>query len=96
MGKHSEVSSFSEWRLGKNVVLRPMECLTPTAKFDIFITILHLFVSQPTLEFTTFEQQVCSTTKMYHNLEQTASKKWNMATLNSAHQTKKQCNFDSG
>ena len=23
-------------------------------------------------------------------------KKWNMATLNSAHQAKKQCNFDSG
>ena len=29
--------------------------LTPTVKFDIFITISHLFVSQPSLQFTTFE-----------------------------------------
>ena len=35
-----------------------MECLSPTVKFDIFITISHLFVSRPTLDFTTFEQQV--------------------------------------
>ena len=38
---------------------------TPTVKFDIFITISHLLVSRPTLEFTTFKQQVCSTTQMH-------------------------------
>ena len=70
--------------------------LIPSIKFDIFITISHLFVSWPTLEFITFEQQVCSTTQMHYHWEQTAVKKWNMATLNSAHQAKKQCNFDSG
>ena len=60
MGKHSRVSSSTEWRLGENVVLQRMECLTATIKFDIFITIWHLFVSRPTLEFTTFEQRKCT------------------------------------
>ena len=36
MGKHSKVSSSTEWRLRENVVLRPMNCLTPTVKFDIY------------------------------------------------------------
>ena len=49
MGKNSKVSSSAEWRLGENVVLRPMECLTLTVKFAIFITISHLFVSRPTI-----------------------------------------------
>ena len=70
--------------------------LTPTVKFDIFITISHLFVLLTTLELTTFEQQVCSTTQMYYRWEQTAAKKSNMTTLNSAHQAKKQCNFEGG
>ena len=38
--------------------------LTPTVKFDIFITISHLG------EFTKFEQQVCSTTQMHYHWEQ--------------------------
>ena len=99
MGKLSKVSCSTECRLGESVVLRLMECLTPAVKFDIFdifITISHLFVCPPALEFTTFEQQVCSITQMHYHWEQTAAKKWNMATLNSAHQAKKQCNFDSG
>ena len=70
--------------------------LTRTVKIDIFITISHLFVSRPTLEFTKFEQQMCSTTQMHCHWEQTAAKKWNMATFNSVHQAKKHCNFDSG
>ena len=45
MGKHSKFSSYIEWRLGENVVLRPMECLTPTVKYAISVTISHLFVS---------------------------------------------------
>ena len=59
MSKLSKVSFSTEWRLGESVVLRTMECLTPTVKFDIFITISHLFVCRSTLGFTTFEQQVC-------------------------------------
>ena len=37
MGKHSKVSSSTIWRLGENVVLRLMECLTPSVSFDIFM-----------------------------------------------------------
>ena len=33
---------------------------------------------------------------MHYHGEQTAAKKWNMETSNSAHQAKKQCNFDGG
>ena len=89
MGKLSKVSSSTVCRLGESVVLCPMESLTPTVEFDIFITISHLFVCQPTLEFTTFEQQVGSITQMRYHWEQTAAKKWNLATLNSADQAKK-------
>ena len=45
MGKHSKVFSSTEWRLGENFVLRPMECLTSTVKFDTFITTLLAFVT---------------------------------------------------
>ena len=37
MGKHSKTSSSTKCRLGKNVVLWLMECLTPTVSFDIFM-----------------------------------------------------------
>ena len=40
-----QISSSTEWRLGENVVLRLMECLTPTVKFDLFTIIWHLLVS---------------------------------------------------
>ena len=68
------VSSSTEWRLEENVVW-PIECLTPTVKFDAFITISHMSVCRPTLELTTFEQQMCSTTQMHYRWEQTAAKR---------------------
>ena len=37
MGKYSKVSSSTKWRLGENVVLQLMICLTPTVSFDIFM-----------------------------------------------------------
>ena len=37
MGKQSNVSSSTKWRLGENVALRLMECLTQTVSFDIFM-----------------------------------------------------------
>ena len=51
-----------------------------------------------TLELTEFEEQeqVCLTTQMLYHWEQTAAKKRNVTTTNSAHQAKKQWNFDSG
>ena len=33
----SKVSSSTKWRLGENVALRLMECLTPSVSFDIFM-----------------------------------------------------------
>ena len=37
MVKHCKVSSSTKWRLRENVVLRLMECLTPSVSFDIFM-----------------------------------------------------------
>ena len=37
MVKHSKVYSSTKWRLRENVVLRLMECLTPSVNFDIFM-----------------------------------------------------------
>ena len=34
----SKVPSSTEWRLGENVVLWLMECLTPSVSFDIFMS----------------------------------------------------------
>ena len=102
MGKHSEVSSSTKWRLVENVVLRLMECLTSSASFDklyLWITFSNLFVCLPSLELTTFEQQVCSKKVGDTNalsLGTNSCKKRNVVTLNSAHQVKKWCNFDSG
>ena len=48
-----------------------MECLTPTVSFDLFLdnyfTSFRLFVCWPTLELTTFEQEVFSTKIGYPN-----------------------------
>ena len=69
--KGKQVASFTKWGLGDNVVLRLMECLTPTVGFDLFMdnyfTSFHLFVCLLTLELTTFEQEVCSTKIVYAN-----------------------------
>ena len=37
MGKHSKVFPSTIWRLGKNVVLPLMECLTSSVSFDILM-----------------------------------------------------------
>ena len=37
MGKHSKVSLSTIWRLGENVVLQLIECLTPSVNFDTFM-----------------------------------------------------------
>ena len=43
--KGKQVASSTKWALGDNVVLRLIECLTPTVSFDsVWLTILHLFV----------------------------------------------------
>ena len=54
-----QVTSFTKWRLGDNIVPRLMECLTPTVSFDLcmdnFFTSLCLFVYLQILELTAFE-----------------------------------------
>ena len=62
-----------------------MECLTPTVSFGLFMdsyfASFRLFVCLPTLDLTTFEQEVCSTklcyanTRGHHRRGQTAAKK---------------------
>ena len=87
-----------------------MECLTPTFSFDIFMGIIlqghdiiftgNYFISfclLTHLGLTTSEQQVCSTKIGYINplsVGTNSYKKRNVATLNSGHQAKKQCNFN--
>ena len=101
--KGKQVAFSTKCGLGKNVVLRLMEsCMSYHYMWVIiyaWITISHFFVCLPTLELTTFEQQVCSTKIGYENalsLGTNSCKKRNVATLNCAHQGKKQCNFESG
>ena len=35
--KEKQVASSTKWRLGEHIVLRLVECLTPTVSFDIFM-----------------------------------------------------------
>ena len=69
--KGKQVASSTKWGLGDNVLLRLMECLTPTVSFDLFMDnyfiSFRLFVCLPTLELITFEQEVCSTKIGYAN-----------------------------
>ena len=92
--------SSTKWGLGENFVLRLMECLTATFSFDVFTdNYFTFFVCFPTLEITTFEQQVCSAKIGYANavsLGTSSCKKKKKATLNSTHRAKKQSNFNSG
>ena len=86
--------------LGENGALQLIECLTWSVSFDIFMdNISHLFICLSTLKLTTLEQHLRSTKICYANalsLGTNGCKKRNVATLNSANQAKKQCNFDSG
>ena len=90
MGRHSKFFPSTKWKLGENFVLRPMECLTPTVKFDTFLTI--------TARLGVNNIRVTGVLKNATALQlgRSSCKKRNVATLNNAHQAKKQCNFDSG
>ena len=66
--KGKQIASSNKWGIGENVVLWLIECLTPTFNFDIFMDIYFTsFRLLPTLELTTFEQQLCSTKIGYAN-----------------------------
>ena len=68
--KGKQFVSSTNWGLGDNVALRPMEFFTPTAaSFDLsmdnYFTSFHLLL---TFELRTFEQEVCSTKIGYANI----------------------------
>ena len=100
MEKPSKLSYSTKWRLRGNDVLQLMECLTLSVSFDmVMVTISHLFICLPTLELTTFEQQVWSTKMSYTHaisLETNKCVKKNVITMNGARQEKKERNFGSG
>ena len=69
--KGKQISSSTKWGLEDDVVLSLMEFLTPIVSFDLFadnyFTSFCLFVCLPTLELTTFKQEVCSSKIGYTN-----------------------------
>ena len=81
------------------MVLRLVECLTPTVSFDLsmdnYFTSFRLFVCLPVLQFTIFEQEVCSTKIGHANTlssETNNYKNRNVITLNNAaHIKQKSC-----
>ena len=97
--KRKLVASSTRWWLGYNIVLRLMECLTPTVTFGLFVdnyaTPFRLFVWLPVLELRTFKQEVCSTKIGYASTLSSVTnscRKRNVATLNSAsHIKQKRC-----
>ena len=75
-----------------------MECLTPAVSFDLsmenYFTSFRLFACLPTLELTSFEQEMCSTKIGYANTLSSGTnscKKRNVTTLNSAVHIKQKC-----
>ena len=106
MGKHSKVSSSIKWALGENVVLWLMVCLTPSVSFDIFMDncftsfrlLTHLGVNNIRTVRVLNKNRLrkCTIIGDKQQQKKKKKKKMNVATLSSAHQAKKQCNFDSG
>ena len=100
MGKYSKVSSFTKWRLGENLALRLMDCLTSSVSFDIFLD--NYFTSFRLLTLPGVNNIRATREHNKNRLRKSTVigykqlQKKNVATLNSAHQAKKQCDFDSG
>ena len=97
--KGKQVASFTKWGLRDNVVLRLMECLTPTVSCHLFManyfTSFRIFVSLPTLELTICEQVVSSTKTGYANTPpsgiNSCNKKERANLKSAAHIKKKRC-----
>ena len=100
MSKHFKVSFSTKWRLGENVVLQLMKCLTSSVSFDTFmknyfltfrlLILLRVNNIRATRVLNKNRLRKCTITGDKQH------QKRNVATLNSAHQAKKQCNFGSG
>ena len=96
MDKHSKVSCFTKCRLGENVVLRLIECLTSSVSSEIFMDsyfttfrlLTHLGVNNIQATRVLDKNRLCKETILGDKQPQR-----NVAILNSAHQAKKQCNL---
>ena len=101
---HINVAEWAntKWRLGENVVLRLMECLTPTVSFDIFAVnyftyfrlFNHLGVNRNRAARVLIKNKLCKCTitgnKQLRGQLQKLQK--DRGHFNSPHQTKKHCN----
>ena len=68
MSKHSKIFPTVIWRLGENVILRLIKCLTPSVSFDTFMgNYFTSFRLLTHLDLTTYEQHLCSTKIGYAN-----------------------------
>ena len=77
MGKHSKVPSSTQWGLWENVALQPMESLTPSVSFDIFMdNYFASFRLLTHLGVTTFEQHECSAKIGYANALSLGTNHW--------------------
>ena len=99
MGKQSIVSTSIKCKLGENVVLQLMECLTASVGFEIsmdnYFTSFRLLTN---LGVNNMRATRVLNKNSYANalsLDISSCKKRNVTTLNSAYQAKKQCNFAS-
>ena len=95
MGKHFKISSSFKWRLGENVILRLMKCLTSTVTFDIFMG--NYFTSFRLLTYIGINNIQVTGVPNKNRLhkysiigDQQLQRKSNVATLNSAFQAKNQ------
>ena len=100
MGKHFKVSSSTKWRLGQDVVLWLMECLTSSVSFEIFTdNYFTSFCLLALLEVNNiWATRLLNKNRLsrYTIIGDKQLQKRNVATLNSAYQAKKECNFNSG
>ena len=86
--KGKQVASTTKWGLGEHIVLRLVECLSPTASFDIFMdnyfTSFHLFTH---LGVNNIQPDVLNKNRLHKCTiiwDKELQKKRNSATLNSA------------
>ena len=96
MGKYSKVPFSATWRLGENVVLRLMECLTPSVSFDIFMD--NYFTSCRLLTHLRVNNIRATRVLNKNSLRKCTiiGDKQLQKKEHSAHQAKNLCNFDAG
>ena len=83
---------LTQQRLGENIVLRPIECLTPTAKFDIF----HICSSADPPWSQQHSSKRCTQQRKCTIIGNKQLQKKERGHFEQRTLSKKQCNFDSG